>query len=316
MDSFKLGKFRFKSLSLDGNRSISTDLSKDDAFGIYAYEFSDGTWYVGKSIDVRHRHVEHMHEYRHMNPPLLPVRMYWSIIRGTEQELDYAETNAIAGFEAKGYQLRNVMKAGRPRGDVEVIVDTGVGWGTPIPWERENLPSSVREFTFEPDDGKLKRFQRLSRMDCYPELIALLRYYVASTIPAPADTAATLWVVTALPSTSKGARLCTVSCQNAETLVILKADADCEEPHGFVNVKKPEGGRLPLWLKRERNEYGTLPKAHSLWFDSLEEAGRLLARRTALDACYRANAELMRRGASMYRRYNNPYLTQAILEGI
>ena len=48
----------------------------------------------------------------------------------------------------------------------------------------------------------------------------------------------------------------------------------------------------------------------------MQEAEKLLRKERTLDCCYRANAELMRRGASMYRRYNNPYLTQAILEKI
>ena len=42
----------------------------------------------------------------------------------------------------------------------------------------------------------------------------------------------------------------------------------------------------------------------------------LLKDETALDCCYRANAELMGRGASMYRRFNSPYLVKDILAGI
>jgi hypothetical protein len=54
-------------------------------------------------------------------------------------------------------------------------------------------------------------------------------------------------------------------------------------------------------------------ETHTSWSSSLE---RLLKDETALDCCYRANAELMRRGASMYRRFNNPYLVKDILAGI
>ena len=97
---------------------------------------------------------------------------------------------------------------------------------------------------------------------------------------------------------------------------MLKGDGNNAEPHGFVNVKKPEGGRLPWWWKRNRSDYGTLPNAFTFWFDSLEEAERLLRSDAALDSCYRANVELMRRDASMYRRYSNQYPVEAILEGI
>lgn len=54
----------------------------------------------------------------------------------------------------------------------------------------------------------------------------------------------------------------------------------------------------------------------TLYFENLTEADRLLRDKRALDSCYRANAELMRRGASMYRRYTNPYLVKDILRGL
>lgn len=309
-------RLRFRTLELDGRASISTDLSDEQAFGIYAYEFTDGMWYVGKSIDVRKRHVEHMHEYRHENPPRIPKRMLWAEVHGNERQLDYAETEAIAWFEQRGYALLNVMKTGRPRGDADVIVDTGVGWGVPIPWQRHNLPKSTHQFQFEPNGKKLDRFHQLKNVDCYGELIALLRYYVGETIPAPKDTAGTLWIATALPGTNRYSRLCTISCQNAETLVILKGDDVNPEPFGFVNMKNPEDGRLPEWPKRSPNDYGTLPNAVAMFFDSIEEGVRLLHEQYSLDGCYRANAELMRRGASMYRRFNNPYLVEDILRSM
>ncbi len=73
---------------------------------------------------------------------------------------------------------------------------------------------------------------------------------------------------------------------------------------------------MPLWWNKKRNEYGSLPKCMTLYFENLTEADRLLRDKRALDSCYRANAELMRRGASMYRRYTNPYLVKDILRGL
>ena len=73
---------------------------------------------------------------------------------------------------------------------------------------------------------------------------------------------------------------------------------------------------MPAWLKKRRAEYGTLQNCVMLRFDGMREADRLLHDKRALDCCYRANAELMRRGASMYRRFNNPYLVREILSRI
>lgn len=136
----KVGKLSFKEVEIAGRVSIGTDLTDDEARGIYAYEFSDGTWYVCKSVDVRDRHVQHMHEYRHMDPPLHASKMLWATVSGTDQQLDFAESEAIAWFESKGYDLRNKMKTGRPGGSLEVVVDTGEGWGVPIPWNRDRIP--------------------------------------------------------------------------------------------------------------------------------------------------------------------------------
>lgn len=117
----------FKQLELDGRASISTGLTDEQASGKYAYEFTDGMWYVGKSKKVKARHVQHMHEYRHECPARIPKRMLWAEVHGDERQLDYAETQTIAWFEQKGYPLFNVMKTGRPRGEMSIVVDTGAG---------------------------------------------------------------------------------------------------------------------------------------------------------------------------------------------
>ena len=292
--TFKAGKLRFRALAVDGRASISSDLGDGQARGIYAYEFTDGMWYVGKSADVRARHVQHMHDYRHEEPPRVPVRMLLAEVPGDDRALDYAETQAISWFEQNGYQLTNVMKTGRPRGDMQVVVDTGAGWGVPIPWEREGLPASTRGYSYKQDASKRDRFDRLRSAPEYGDLVALLGRYVKETIPAPADAAGTLWVASALPSTNGYSRLCCISCQNAETLVVLKDD----RPRGFVNVKRSEEGKLPRLRWRHRASYGTLPGAYRIDFRDLADLGRLLEDGTALDCCYRANAELMRRGPS------------------
>ena len=313
----RIGKLRFKPLEIDGRESISTDLADEQAFGIYAYEFTDGMWYVGKSIDVRKRHVQHMHDYRHEDPPRVPKQMLWAEVHGDERQLDYAESQAISWFEQRDYPLLNVMKTGRPRGDMEVVVDTGAGWGVPIPWEREDIPPSTRQFAYEEDPGKLKRFRKLQSDEGYAQIMGILRKYVRETIPAPADTAGSLWVATALPSTNGSNRLCCISCQNAETLVILKGEPfGLDAPWGFVNMKRNSRGKLPKRRWHFRTSYGTLSNAYRIETDDLASLERLLDDETTLDCCYRANAELMRRSTSMYRRYNNPYLVEAILEGI
>lgn len=106
----------FRELRLDGQRSIAKDVPDDGCQGIYAYEFKDGTWYVGKSIDVRSRHQQHLHDWRQETPPLVPARMLFAEVKGDETLLDRAETEAIAQF-ARGHELRNIMKTSLPGGE-------------------------------------------------------------------------------------------------------------------------------------------------------------------------------------------------------
>lgn len=311
----KIGKLTFRSLDVRGRTSISGDLEDDETFGIYVYEFADGTIYVGKSINVRKRHVEHLHEWRHEKPSPVPATMLWAPLDCSERELDFAETEAISFFEQKGYSLRNVLKTGRPRGNMEVIVDTGEGFGVPIPWERENLPASKGTYDFAFDKAKKRQFERLQDICDYPRLLKALVFYVKNTIPAPADTAGKLWVATAMPATNNGKRICCISCQNAETFVVFRGEDD-GDICGFINVKRNEGGKLPRWWRRKRTEYGTLSNVYAMSFHSQKQLDKLLLRPHMFDCCYRANAELMRRGVSMYGRYNNPYLVANILEAI
>lgn len=309
----KVGKLTFKSLDIDGRASISTDLTDEQARGIYAYEFDDGTWYVGKSVDVRDRHVQHMHEYKHMEPPLHPVTMWWAQVRGDDKRLDYAETEAIAWFETQGYDLRNKMKTGRPQGSTEVVVDTGAGWGVPIPWDRDRIPASTRTFSFEEQPKMREKFDKLRQLPDFDKLLDILAWYVQETIPAPADTVGTLWVATAMPSTY--GRLCCITCQNVETFVVFEDGAfDIPGPWGFINVKPDADMLIPGWQDIELGYYENLRNCVRLKFENLDAMDFLLASDRMLDCCYRVNSELMRKGASMMRRYNNPYLVEAILD--
>lgn len=86
MTPLKADRLHFKSLEIDCRESISTDLTDGQAFGIYAYEFIDGARYVGKSTNVRKRHIDHMHEYRHEKPPRKPKYMLWAQVDGDERQ--------------------------------------------------------------------------------------------------------------------------------------------------------------------------------------------------------------------------------------
>ncbi|MGI6231109.1 MAG: hypothetical protein ACOYJL_09465 [Tractidigestivibacter sp.] len=52
----------------------------------------------------------------------------------------------------------------------------------------------------------------------------------------------------------------------------------------------------------------------SVYFGSLEELRRLLYNEYVLNCCYRLNVEMMRKGSTMFSRFNNVELVAQIFE--
>lgn len=309
-------KLKFHEVVSPDRASLSGDFNTENCRGIYVYQFSDDMFYVGKSIDVRKRHVQHVHDYKRENPPRLIKRMWWAAVPGDDLELDLAETRVIAACEARDCSLLNILKTGRPRGNDVALVESGERWGIPVPWERKDLPKSTLPFSFTDDEVKLNKFELLVGYPDFWSILDVLQAYTARTIVAPADTAARLWTLTALPSTGSRNRLCCLSVQNAETLVIYEIKRRGKvQVAGFLNVKRRVDGKLPRGIKKYACHYGTLPNCIRLEFSNLTSMRRALDNEVVLDCCYRANAELMRRGVTMYGRFNNPYLTELLVEG-
>ena len=136
----------FLALKLDGERSIAADLPDGRCCGVYAYEFDDGTWYVGKSLDVRSRHAQHLHGWRHEEPPRRAVRMLFAELPADDPGLlDRAETRAIHAFVDAGCDLTNVMKTSSPRGARAAYISVGGTFGVEVPWSRAERESAEED---------------------------------------------------------------------------------------------------------------------------------------------------------------------------
>lgn len=315
-----VGSLRFRSVAFEGKQSVEDAVKEAGRSGIYAYEFTDGTWYVGKSKNLPKRHIEHVHEYKHRNPPLTIKSMFFAPVSPRSAEaLDRSETDAITWFAEKGYELNNVMKTSLPRGSRPVEIDTGMGFGVDIPWTRRNRPrlTGTRQLTTENGFAKEKlvRFERLKGLPYWDELLESLTRYVSELIPAPEKSYGTLWTLTALPSKRNGNRtLCCLSCGNLETLTLFDVSGDC---CGFANVKLERHlamfRRLPCGVEGYEADYRAARGVTTFSFDDLDGLARLMDREWFLDASYRLVAELMRKGPSMYRKYScDPFADEVI----
>lgn len=96
--------------SIDGSipSAASLALHADERRGIYLYEFTDGTAYVGRSIDMARRLSDHRHDYRHdpRKPEIRQAQFAPVSDDVSVAELDEIETRAIStGLSSMGLIL-------------------------------------------------------------------------------------------------------------------------------------------------------------------------------------------------------------------
>ena len=327
-NGLRIGGREFQPLDVDGRASVTADLP-DDRRGVYIYKFSDGTWYAGKSVDVASRYVQHRHEYRHDGSSHVVETMWFSPVLGNDaEELDAAETQVISALERAGYELTNVLKTDTPGGSGDVVVHPAPGVGVSLPWDRGARPRTGECGTIpipSASASNMRSFERLTNRDYWSDLLALLAAYVDETIPAPDSTVHVRWVATAMPSTggTRGyRRIMAISCQNLETLVVFD---EGKGPWGFVNMREMDSlGRKVCRRFRSFShgfhiwpaDYQAARGVSRVQFDGLRELSALLSRKDFLDSCYRLNIELMRKGPTMFSRFDNPPLVRAILSAV
>lgn len=95
--------------SIDGSipSAASLALPADERRGIYLYEFTDGTAYAGRSIDMARHLSDHRHDYRH-DPRKPEIRQaHFAPVSDdvTDAELDEIETRTIDWAERHGFDL-------------------------------------------------------------------------------------------------------------------------------------------------------------------------------------------------------------------
>lgn len=117
-----------------------------------------------------------------------------------------------------------------------------------------------------------------------------------------------------MPDTSGGARIACISCSMTETLVIFKAGTfDHDKTWAFININPDKDGFVPNLDPAYRVDYKQIPNAVRLEFNSLNDLESALYDDFLLDRAYDANASLMRNGSTPLKKYNNPYLIDALL---
>ena len=155
------------------------------------------------------------------------------------------------------------------------------------------------------------------------ELINAAASYVGSAIPWPSRTEGRFWTATAMATTGKRKdwrRLVTISAQNAEVLVLGEVTTNAgSSVEGFINIDKNVTG-IESWIRQRRlkarlgaGTYGTIGEVGRIEFSGTTAVAALLTDDGPVGKSAKTLAlNLMRKGPSMYSRFHNDHLADAI----
>ncbi|MDQ0278787.1 hypothetical protein QO003_003090 [Arthrobacter silviterrae] len=284
--------------------------------GIYVLTFSDGYRYVGQSLNVVNRFSSHRRRWDDITHIAFRAFM--------PDELNAREREVLAAIERQGHNVRNLDLAGHPGGDslLDVVMEeeAQAEWldsVSPEPTDAPRYLAATRRMA-----GLQKFHQLMARPDA-EGLISAAATYISLAIPWPSQTEGRFWTATAMSTTGRRPdrrRLITISAQNAEVLVIgeTTTNSGCEVT-GFLNIDKGATS-IDRWLQRhgidavvETASYGTIGNVSRIHFSGLPSLALLFAEGSPIAKPAKTLAlNLMRKGPSMYTRFHNDHLADAV----
>lgn len=270
--------------------------------GIYVVHFRDGAAYVGQSTKIMTRLSTHR---RTWGSDIVAV----DFVAAKKADLNQWERQTIHEYEEKQVPLRNTALVGLPMGDsrLDLEIDRIMQeqWLTHPDAQDYDLSERARLSSQRQRMEANPRFDELSSRVDYEAIRHVLWDYLLTAVPWPHETERKFWTVTVLPSTnrtSRHRRLCAISVNNVETLVLTedRGRSGTWQPAGFINVALKSGG----WRGRRR-EYRTTGPLDTIAFSSWSDLGRLLQREDVAAGARRTALGLMRKGQGMMGKYHD-----------
>ncbi|TDX77568.1 hypothetical protein EDF35_3084 [Rathayibacter sp. PhB151] len=276
--------------------------------GIYVLEFDNGQRYVGQTRNIVSRYATHRRHHGDV------IALNFASCR--QADLDHYEVLEIRRQEAS-HRLRNLALTGWPGGEDVLGVTVEEGKSILLPWEREKRGRIGEEGA----STLPARFWELARRSDYDEMSTVLARYVAETIADPFGTQFALWTVSALPATKRTKtrrRLLTLSCGILETvfaqverevlLIVVNVDAET-----FDRLAGAESGEQPeVFADGYDAGYKSADVAQYL-FESWHDFATALDYAPFVEAAYKLNTTMMRRGGSPLRRHHNTFFANDLL---
>ena len=179
---------------VEGREAIANVLPKSKRCGIYVLHFKDGMHYIGQSIDVTRRYVEHRRNYNDI------VQLSFKQVKLLA--LDYEERRVRNLFQDNGHVLRGVVGIHPLPGDADfdliMPLEDQKQWITNpymIDYSGSRVCNPALRKTFE---GK---FVRLIKKRFFDDMLEVLRKYMRVGIPRIRASEETFWSCSCLPET-------------------------------------------------------------------------------------------------------------------
>jgi len=293
-----------------GRASVADLFPVDKRCGIYALSFADGEFYVGKSLNVARRFVDHTRTHQDIAAiAFKPVR---------QNLLDKEEQHCATRAETAGIVLRNIQLMSVVHGETDL--DDVVRPDAQATWERSGQQPSLA--ATRPSDAALRRryarkFEQLQKIPFGVEAIEFLRRYLAVGLLSPASTELTFWSVSALPNHRPGKRdwvclsrvsvgwqeVCTVGTLSGHFLVSLHLCRSVFEKSAGSRRMSIDEAFPTLEVTDHRYEPGGQDQLN-LEVEGYDAAMALLNDPAIQRAVRSFNLRLMRKGATPYGRYH------------
>jgi hypothetical protein len=185
---------------VEGREAIANLFSSKKRCGIYVLHFADGRYYVGKTVDVNRRYVEH----RRNHPDI--VRLSFKLIE--QAELATVELETMHYLKAQGLSLRNIQGIDPPPGlaDFDLIMHPTAQ----DRWLRDVGAIDLSGSRLVDPELRSKYHGRYLRFAAKPyasDVIDVLREYVAIGIPRARASEESFWSCSCLPASQVYARV-------------------------------------------------------------------------------------------------------------
>ena len=277
--------------------------------GIYLLVFSDGLFYIGRTVNFVQRFAQHKKNHHNI------IAFYYRVC--PIKKLPDIEEALIHHAQNLGLPLTNVVHVSNILGETDF--DLLLPVEEQVQWLKTNQLAKPEYTTVGDADQRQKYKHKYEKFRTYAEFSTvsqLLSSYVKACIPAPQQSQGTFWSLSCLPGTNRNTapRFACISINSMETFVIGHAKGDTQQLWMFIVISEKVlsenyddyqfGIHFPT-AQIYQSEYKTAgPDQLLIYFDDSQEMGRALTNPLIQPAAKELNLRLMRKGATIQHRFH------------